>query len=167
METDDKRYIIPSGARIGHVHLKVSDIERSLKFYCDILGFEVTTRYGNEAAFISADGYHHHIGLNVWYSKDASPAPVHTTGLFHIALLYPTRKDLAYILERLRSFNIPFSASDHGVSEAIYINDPDKNGLELYYDRPELEWPRNADGSIDMYTKPLDLDNLLEELRMD
>lgn len=165
MKPFDNSYVVPAGTRIGHIHIKVSDIERSLRFYCEILGFELTTRYGEEAAFISAGGYHHHIGLNVWYSKGSQPPPVHTTGLFHFAILYPERKDLASILQRLRNLNIPFSASDHGVSEAIYINDPDKNGIELYYDRPEHDWPRKPDGSIDMYTIPLDLDSLLEELK--
>lgn len=167
MNTDDSPYVIPSGTRIGHIHLKVADIERSLEFYCGILGFELTTRYGSDAAFISAGGYHHHIGLNVWYSKGAPPPPVNTTGLFHTAILYPTRKDLAYVLERLRKYNIPYGASDHGVSEAIYINDPDKNGLELYHDRPVSEWPRKPDGAIDMYTIPLDLEDLLQELHKD
>ncbi|AEV99662.1 glyoxalase [Niastella koreensis] len=157
-------YVIPNNTRIGHVHLKVSDIQRSLDFYCGLLGFELTTTYGSEAAFISAGGYHHHIGLNTWYSKNASPPPANTTGLFHTAILYPTRKDLAVILQRLRDARYPLTgASDHGVSEALYLNDPDLNGVELYWDRPKDLWPKNADGSLNMFTRPLDLDNLLNE----
>jgi catechol 2,3-dioxygenase len=161
MEKNTDHYTIPAETRIGHVHLKVSDIQRSLDFYCGLLGFELVTTYGADAAFISAGGYHHHIGLNVWYSKDAPPAPRDTAGLFHVAILYPTRKDLATILQRLIDNGIRFGASDHGVSEAIYLNDPDENGLELYCDRPREEWPLKPDGSIDMYTRPLDLENLL------
>ncbi|WP_242916514.1 VOC family protein [Pontibacter liquoris] len=158
-------YIIPKDTRIGHVHLKVADLQRSLDFYCGILGFELTTNYGEEAAFISAGGYHHHIGLNVWYSKNAPPAPRNGVGLFHTAILYPTRKDLAAILQRLLEANYPLTgASDHGVSEALYLNDPDKNGVELYWDRPKEQWPQKPDGSLEMYTKPLDLANLLQEL---
>jgi catechol 2,3-dioxygenase len=164
MENHSDNYTIPSATRIGHVHLKVSDIQRSLDFYCGLLGFELVTTYGSDAAFISAGGYHHHIGLNVWYSKDAPPAPKNTAGLFHVAILYPTRKDLANILQRLIDNGIRFGASDHGVSEAIYLNDPDENGLELYCDRPKDEWPLKPDGSIDMYTRPLDLKNLLSEV---
>lgn len=157
-------YVIPNNTRIGHVHLKVADIQRSLDFYCRLLGFELTTTYGNEAAFISAGGYHHHIGLNTWYSKNAFPPPANTTGLFHTAILYPTRKDLAVILQRLRDARYPLTgASDHGVSEALYLNDPDLNGVELYWDRPKDLWPKNADGSLNMFTRPLDLDNLLNE----
>src|SRR5690554_7212286 len=126
MESDNKRYVIPAGTRIGHVHLKVSDIQRSLNFYCEVLGFELVTRYGSEAAFVSAGGYHHHIGLNVWESKNAPPPPRHFTGLYHVAILYPTRRDLAEIVVRLQRYNLPFGASDHGVSEAIYLNDPDR-----------------------------------------
>lgn len=126
-------YKIPSATRIGHVHLKVSDLQRSLDFYCGLLGFEITTLYGKEAAFISAGGYHHHIGLNIWFSKNAAPAPKNATGLFHTAILYPTREDLAEILQRLRDNNYPLTgAADHGVSEALYLDDPDKNGVELY-----------------------------------
>lgn len=136
-----------------------------MKFYCDLLGFELITMYGEEAAFISAGGYHHHIGLNTWYSKGAPPAPVHSAGLFHTAILYPTRKDLAAILKRLiESGYLLSGASDHGVSEALYLSDPDQNGVELYWDKPREVWPQKADGSIDIYTRPLDLQNLLEEL---
>ena len=135
MET---KYIIPAAARIGHVHLKVSNLKRSLEFYCDLLGFEITTMYGNDAAFVSAGGYHHHLGLNTWFSKNAPPAPKNSVGLFHTAILYPTRKDLAVIFQRLRNENYPLTgASDHGVSEALYLDDPDGNGVELYCDRPK------------------------------
>ena len=159
-------YKIPSQTRIGHVHLKVADIARSLAFYCDLLGFEITTRYGADAVFISAGGYHHHIGLNTWYSKNGPPAPVHATGLFHTAILYPERKDLAVIFDRLRRAKYPLTgASDHGVSEALYLDDPDQNGVELYWDRPREAWPRQADGSVEMYTRPLDLEGLLNELK--
>ena len=158
-------YIIPPQTRIGHVHLKVGDLQRSLDFYCGLLGFELITTYGDQAAFISAGGYHHHIGLNTWYSKGAAPAPRQRAGLFHTAILYPTRKDLAFIYQRLRNANYPFTgAADHGVSEALYLDDPDKNGVELYWDRPRDLWPQKADGSVDMYTHPLDLDDLLNEL---
>lgn len=158
-------YTVPQGARIGHVHLKVADLQRSLDFYCGLLGFELTSTYGNEAAFISAGGYHHHIGLNVWFSKNAGPAPRNSVGLFHTAILYPTRKDLATILNRLQLANYPLTgASDHGVSEALYLDDPDRNGVELYWDRPKDEWPKRLDGSLEMYTRPLDLDNLLMEI---
>ena len=150
--------------RIGHVHLKVSDLERAVDFYCGVLGFELQTRYGTEAAFVSAGGYHHHIGLNIWESKDAPPPPPHTTGLYHFAILYPTRATLADAFRRLLKANIPLDgASDHGVSEALYVHDPDENGIELYCDRPPNEWPRTADGKIDMYTRPLDLGSLLRE----
>ena len=158
-------YTIPGETRIGHVHLKVSDLDRALKFYCDLLGFELVTMYGTQAAFISAGGYHHHIGLNTWYSKDAPPAPKKGVGLFHTAILYPTRKDLAVALKRLTDADYPLTgASDHGVSEAIYLDDPDGNGVELYRDRPKEEWPKNSDGSITMFTQSLDLDDLLKEL---
>jgi catechol 2,3-dioxygenase len=156
-------YSIPAQTRIGHVHLKVSDIPRSLKFYCDLLGFELITMYGDQAAFISAGGYHHHIGLNTWYSKGAAPGPAEQPGLFHTAILYPTRKDLATILKRLRDVAYPLTgASDHGVSEALYLDDPDENGVELYWDRPRELWPLKPDGSIEMFTKPLDLAGLLK-----
>jgi catechol 2,3-dioxygenase len=155
-------YKIPANAKIGHVHLKVADIERALGFYCDLLGFELTTRYGTDAAFISAGGYHHHIGLNVWYSKGAPPAPRRAVGLFHTAILYPERKDLAAIYKRLLQANYPLTgAADHGVSEALYLDDPDSNGVELYWDRPRGDWPLKADGTLDMYTKPLNLEALL------
>ena len=161
----DKEYIIPAQTRIGHVHLKVADIKQSLEFYCGLLGFELTTMYGNQAAFISAGGYHHHIGLNTWNSHGMPPAPERSVGLYHIAILYPTRKDLAMIYNHLRKENYPLSGSgDHGVSEAIYLDDPDGNGVELYWDRPENEWPKNQDGTIDMFTKTLDLGSLLAEL---
>jgi len=160
-----KDYIIPSQTRIGHVHLKVADIKRSLTFYCDLLGFELTTMYGTDAAFISAGGYHHHIGLNTWYSKEMAPAPVHSVGLFHTAILYPTRKDLAFIYNRLMQANYPFTgAADHGVSEALYLNDPDENGVELYWDRPIEKWQLKKDGSLEMYSIALDLEDLLKEL---
>ncbi|MFM6954007.1 MAG: VOC family protein [Sphingobacteriaceae bacterium] len=156
-------YKIPAQTHIGHVHLKVSDLERALGFYCGILGFELTMRYGADAAFISAGGYHHHIGLNTWFSKGGSPAPRTSPGLFHTAILYPTRKDLAIILKRLLELNYPIDgASDHGVSEAIYLNDPDGNGVELYWDKPKEEWPINATGGLDMYTNTLDLEGLLQ-----
>ena len=155
---------IHPGARIGHVHLKVADLERALDFYCGVLGFELTQRMGDGAAFISAGGYHHHIGLNTWESQGGSPPPPRTTGLYHLAILYPTRRDLADALRRLIEARIPLDgASDHGVSEALYLDDPDGNGVELYRDRPQEEWPVNPDGSLAMFTKRLDLDNLLRE----
>ena len=158
-------YIIPAQTRIGHVHLKVADINRSLEFYCGLLGFELTAMYGNDAAFISAGGYHHHIGLNTWYSKGSRPAPVHGVGLFHTAILYPTRKDLAFIYKRLTEQEYPLTgASDHGVSEALYLNDPDENGVELYWDRPKELWPQKEDGSVEMFTRALNLHALLKEL---
>jgi len=150
--------------RIGHVHLKVSDLERSLEFYCGVLGFELMQRSGAEAAFISAGGYHHHIGLNTWESFGGSPPPPGTTGLFHVAIAYPDRPTLGDALRRLLAAKIPLEgASDHGVSEALYLRDPDQNGLELYRDRPKEEWPRNPDGSIVTFTRPLDLDVLLRD----
>ena len=162
-----ENYTIPAQARIGHVHLKVADLERSLKFYRDLLGFELTTMYGDQAAFISAGGYHHHIGLNTWHSKDAPPSSSHGVGLYHTAIVYPTRKDLATIYNRLRKAQYPLTgASDHGVSEAIYLNDPDNNGVELYWDKPKELWPRNPDGSLKMFTRALDLDNLLQEINL-
>jgi catechol 2,3-dioxygenase len=149
---------------IGHVHLKVSDIDRSLAFYEGVLGFDVMFRHGDQAAFISAGGYHHHIGLNTWESKGAGPPPPHTTGLFHTAIRFPDRKSLAEAVKRVVDAGIPLTgASDHGVSEAIYLRDPDDNGVELYRDRPSEEWPRNADGEMTMYTRPLDVAALLEE----
>jgi len=158
-------YVIPAETRIGHVHLKVSDLERSLEFYCRLLGFELTTRYGNQAAFVSAGGYHHHIGLNTWHSEGAPPAPVDGVGLYHTAIVYPERRDLAAILSRLIKADYPLTgASDHGVSEALYLDDPDKNGVELYWDRPRSLWPSKPDGSLEMYTRSLDLQGLLREL---
>jgi len=149
---------------IGHVHLKVSDIDRSLAFYEGVLGFDVMLRHGDEAAFISAGGYHHHIGLNTWESKGAGPPPPHTTGLFHTAIRFPDRKSLAEAVKRVVDAGIPLTgASDHGVSEAIYLRDPDDNGVELYRDRPPEEWPRNANDEMTMYTRPLDVAALLEE----
>ena len=155
---------IDAGTRIGHVHLKVADLERALGFYCGILGFELTQRYGRDAAFVSAGGYHHHIGLNTWESRGGRPPEPGTTGLFHLAILYPSRAALADALRRLIAARIPLDgASDHGVSEALYLRDPDENGVELYRDRPEAEWPRSADGALAMVTRRLDLDNLLRE----
>ena len=157
-------YNLPSQTRIGHVHLKVSDLERALAFYRDILGFEVMQRYGAQAVFISAGGYHHHIGLNTWYSKNAPPAPQKSCGLFHTAILYPTRKDLAVAYQRLLEANYPLTGSaDHGVSEALYLNDPDMNGVELYWDRPQDQWPVDSNGNIEMKTEYLDLNDLLRE----
>jgi catechol 2,3-dioxygenase len=158
---------IDSGVDIGHVHLKVADIDRSLDFYCGVLGFELQQRFGSEAAFVSAGGYHHHIGLNTWHSKGGSPPPPGTTGLFHFAIRYPTRRALADALRRLGEAGWPLGgASDHGVSEALYLDDPDGNGVELYWDRPREEWPRSAGGEegVDMSTSPLDLPSLLAEL---
>jgi catechol 2,3-dioxygenase len=159
-------YSIPANTHIGHVHLKVGDLERSLAFYRDILGFAVTEWYGDSAVFLSAGGYHHHIGLNTWYSKDGPPAPVHSTGLFHTAILYPERKELAIALQRLIKSGYPLTgASDHGVSQALYMDDPDGNGVELYWDRPRVAWPRDATGNLAMFTKKLDLEDLLSEAR--
>lgn len=150
--------------RIGHVHLKVADLERALKFYRDVLGFEVTARYGTQAVFLSAGGYHHHIGLNTWESLGGSPPPTGTTGLYHVAILYPTRALLADALRRVLAAGIELDgASDHGVSEALYLRDPDENGVELYWDRPREQWPRTTDGGIEMHTRRLDLQGLLNE----
>jgi catechol 2,3-dioxygenase len=155
---------IPSSVRIGHVHLKVADLERSLDFYCNVLGFEVTQRWGTQAAFISAGGYHHHIGLNTWESRGGHPPAPGTTGLYHVAILYPDRPALADALRRLRAARVPLDgAADHGVSEALYLHDPDRNGLELYHDRPPSDWPRTVTGELKMFTQPLDLDALLYE----
>jgi catechol 2,3-dioxygenase len=155
---------IIAGTRIGHVHLKVADLDRALGFYCDVLGFELMQRMSSGAAFISAGGYHHHIGLNTWESKGGRPPPHGTTGLFHTAILYPTRAALADALHRVITAGIPLDgASDHGVSEALYLRDPDENGVELYRDRPKEQWPRSADGSLAMFTHRLDLDDLLRE----
>ena len=157
---------IDSGVTIGHVHLKVADLEHSLAFYCGVLGFELTQRYGEEAAFISAGGYHHHIGLNTWESKGGSSPPPGTTGLYHIAIRYPSRAALADALRRLTAAGISLDgASDHGVSEALYLHDPDENGIELYWDRPRDQWSRTPDGKVEMYTRPLSLDSLLAELK--
>ncbi|WP_285008513.1 VOC family protein [Pedobacter faecalis] len=164
MQTE-QNYIVPANTRIGHVHLKVANLDRALAFYQGLLGFELITMYGSQAAFISAGGYHHHIGLNTWYSEDAPPARAEGVGLFHTAIVYPTRRDLAVIFDRLRRAPYPLTgASDHGVSEALYLNDPDGNGVELYWDRPREQWPLKADGSIEMYTRMLDLNSLLTEL---
>lgn len=158
---------IDNGVRIGHVHLKVADLQRALDFYCGVLGFTVTTTYPG-AAFISAGGYHHHIGLNTWESKGGSPPPPGATGLFHTAILYPTRAALADALHRLIVARIPLDgASDHGVSEALYLRDPDQNGVELYWDRPKEQWPQKPDGSLKMFTHPLDLHDLLAQLKQD
>jgi catechol 2,3-dioxygenase len=147
---------------IGHVHLKVSDLDRALGFYCGVLGFELVQRMGQSAAFVSAGGYHHHIGLNTWESRGGHPPPRHTTGLYHVAILYPTRAALAGALRRLMAAAIPLEgASDHGVSESLYLRDPDDNGLELYRDRPRDEWPRTPDGALVMDTRRLDLQDLL------
>ncbi|MFT3780817.1 MAG: VOC family protein [Nibricoccus sp.] len=149
---------IAAGARIGHVHLKVSDLERALAFYCGVLGFTLMQRFGSQAAFVSAGGYHHHIGLNTWESLGGSPPPERATGLYHLAVLYPTRADLGDALLRLQAANISLDgAADHGVSEALYLRDPDQNGVELYWDRPQEQWPHTADGALAMYTRPLDL----------
>jgi len=160
-----ENYKLPENTRIGHVHLKVADLQRALDFYHKLLGFEIITKMGDQAAFISAGGYHHHIGLNTWHSKNGPQPPPNSTGLFHTAILYPTRKDLAQIFQRLRQVEYPLTgAADHGVSEALYLDDPDGNGVELYWDRPRANWPQEPDGSIKMYTKHLDLQNLLAEL---
>ncbi|CAN5264240.1 VOC family protein [soil metagenome] len=155
---------IDPGVTIGHVHLKVADLERSLSFYSGVLGFELTQRYGPQAAFVSAGGYHHHIGLNTWHSQDGSPPPRSATGLYHVAIRYPTRAALADALRRLRSAGLPLDgASDHGVSEALYLRDPDQNGIELYWDRPKGQWPRSPVGMLAMDTRPLDLASLEAE----
>jgi catechol 2,3-dioxygenase len=156
---------IDPGVDIGHVHLKVADLERSLEFYCGVLGFELQQRYGDEAAFVSAGGYHHHIGINTWHSKGGSPPLAGTTGLFHFAIRYPSRAALSDALQRLIRAEVPLSgASDHGVSEALYLDDPDGNGIELYWDRPKEEWPEPQPGQkVEMYVRPLDLEALLAE----
>ena len=153
---------IPAGTRIGHVHLKVADLQRALSFYCDVLGFELQQNYGDQAAFISAGGYHHHIGLNTWESKSGSPPPAGSTGLYHTAILYPTQIDLANAYKRVLSHGIALDgAADHGVSLALYFRDPDQNGIELYWDKPEAEWPRNPDGKLTMVNARIDLKALL------
>ncbi|SFP98013.1 VOC family protein [Hymenobacter arizonensis] len=157
-------YEVPAQTRIGHIHLQVTDLEKSLAFYRDILGFKVMQRFGNQAAFISAGGYHHHIGLNTWNSLGGPPARKHGAGLYHTAILYPTRADLAQALRQLAAANYPITGSaDHGVSEAIYLDDPDGNGVELYWDRPQAQWPIAPDGSVQMYTRALDMAGLLAE----
>ena len=156
---------IHPATRIGHVHLKVADLARAERFYRDVLGFAVTQRYGRDAVFLSAGGYHHHIGLNVWESRGGAPPPPGSTGLYHFAILYPNRRELARALKRLLDHGVPIDgAADHGVSEAIYLRDPDGNGIELYADRDPSRWPRTPDGQLQMVTRPLDLDDLLGEL---
>jgi catechol 2,3-dioxygenase len=159
------QYKAPPTTAIGHVHLKVSDLQRSIDFYSKVLGFELTQRYGDQAAFLSAGGYHHHIGLNTWQSLGASPAPVRAAGLFHVAILFPTRKDLAAALANLVEHNVTIDgAADHGVSEAIYFRDPDENGIEIYWDRPTDKWPKDADGNLRMVSDHVDLNELLKSL---
>lgn len=158
-------YQIPAQTRIGHIHLKISNLQRSLDFYCGLLGFELMVNYGDSAAFLSAGGYHHHIGLNTWHSKNSPPAPEHAPGLYHTAILYPERKDLAAIFKRLIDAKYQITgASDHGVSEAIYLNDPDENGVELYWDRPRDQWPLDEQGNLTMFTKRLDIEGLMATL---
>ena len=153
---------VDPGVRIGHVHLKVADLERALRFYCGVLGFRLAQRYGSQAAFVSAGGYHHHIGLNTWESRGGPPPPPGSTGLYHTAILYPTRRALADALRRVIEAGIQLDgASDHGVSEALYLHDPDENGVELYWDRPQADWPRTPTGALAMFTRRLDLDGLL------
>ena len=158
-------YVVPANTRIGHIHLKVSDLNKALAFYHDLLGFQIMQWYGKSAVFISAGGYHHHIGLNTWHSKNAGPAPVNACGLYHTAILYPERRDLAVIVKRLAEANYPLSgAADHGVSEAIYLNDPDGNGVELYWDKPKELWPLDGEGNLHMVTEPLNVNSLLAEM---
>lgn len=158
-------YTIPAQTRVGHVNLKVADLSRSLNFYCALLGFDLISKYGNDVAFISAGGYHHHIALNTWNSKDAKPASIRSPGLFHVAILYPTRGDLATIYQRLIMNDYPMTGvADHGVSESLYLSDPDENGVELYWDRPKTEWPIDKKGMIKRFSKPLDVSNLLKEI---
>jgi catechol 2,3-dioxygenase len=165
MTTGEPSRPVDPGVRIGHVHLKVADLGRALRFYCGVLGFEVTQRYGTQAAFVSAGGYHHHIGLNTWESRAGSPPPPGTTGLYHTAILYPTRRALAEALRRVLEAGVPMDgASDHGVSEALYLRDPDDNGVELYWDRPGADWPRTPQGELAMFTRRLDLNGLLKEV---
>ncbi|HEY4382055.1 MAG TPA: VOC family protein [Acidobacteriaceae bacterium] len=155
---------IPGGTRIGHVHLKVAELERALEFYCGVLGFELMQRFGTQAAFVSAGGYHHHIGLNTWESQGGQPPAAGTTGLYHLAIVYPTRADLGRALKGLIRRGVALDgAADHGVSEALYLRDPDQNGVELYWDRPKELWPRDVDGGIAMYTRALDLEQMLAE----
>jgi catechol 2,3-dioxygenase len=164
MSTETPFRPIDSRVDIGHIHLKVADLERALDFYCGVLGFGLTQRYGPSAAFLAAGSYHHHLALNTWESEGGSPPPRGSTGLYHVAIRYPTRAGLADALRRLNAAGIPLDgASDHGVSEALYLRDPDENGIELYWDRPEAQWPRTPDGGIAMYSRGLDLDGLLRE----
>ncbi len=164
MDTNSPRPIDPQ-VRIGHAHLKVADLERALRFYCGVLGFQITQRYGTQAAFVSAGGYHHHIGLNTWESLGGSPPPPGTTGLYHTAILYPTRRARAVALRRVLEAGVPLDgASDHGVSEALYLRDPDDNGVELYWDRPPEQWPRTAGGELAMFTRRPDLNGLFREV---
>lgn len=164
-ETSLSIYKIPEGTSIGHVHLKVSDLEQSIQFYCDVLGFSLKMRFGNSAAFVAAGKYHHHIGLNTWQSAGMPPAPNRGVGLYHAAILLPTRSDLAVMFLRLQEAGVPLEGmSDHGVSEALYLNDPDNNGLEIYWDKPMVHWPINTNGELEMFTKALDLKSLLAEL---
>ena len=164
MTTDNSSHSIDPQVRIGHVHLKVADLERSLAFYCGVLGFSLTQRYGRGAAFVSAGGYHHHIGLNTWESQGGDPPPPGTTGLYHVAILFPNRASLGATVRRVLAAGLPLEgAADHGVSEAVYLRDPDGNGLELYRDRPERDWPRTPEGDLAMVTRPLDLSALLAE----
>lgn len=157
---------VPADTCVGHIHLKVTDLERSITFYRDVLGFTLTQRYGMQAAFLSAGGYHHHIGLNTWHSRGAGPAPDRAAGLYHVAFLFPDRTSLGAALKRVLDHGTPLDgAADHGVSEAVYVRDPDGNGIELYCDRAEAEWPRNADGELAMINGPLDVDALLAEGR--
>ncbi|MEM7660504.1 MAG: VOC family protein [Bacteroidota bacterium] len=159
-------YTVPAQTRIGHVHLKVSDLPKALDFYHGLLGFEIVSTFGDQAAFVSAGGYHHHIGLNTWQSKNGSPPPPNSTGLFHTAILYPTRRDLAVAYKRLLDAKYPITGfANHGVSEAIYLDDPDGNGVELCWDKPQDIWPKDVDGNLEIYTKRLDLSSLLAELR--
>jgi catechol 2,3-dioxygenase len=165
MNSDATTDRIDPQVRIGHVHLKVADLERALAFYCGVLGLQLTQRYGTQAAFVSAGGYHHHIGLNTWESQGGSLPPPGTTGLYHVAILYPTRRALADALRRLITAGVPLDgASDHGVSEALYLRDPDDNGVELYWDRPQEVWPRTPQGELAMFSRPLDLNGLLKEI---
>lgn len=160
----DNSYIVPAGTTIGHVHLKVADLSRALGFYCGVLGFELQQKFGDQAAFISAGGYHHHIGLNTWESKGGSPPPPGSTGLYHTAILYPTQSDLANAFKRVLAAGIELDgAADHGVSDALYLRDPDQNGVELYWDKIEAGWPRNPDGSLAMNNARLDLNELLKQ----
>jgi catechol 2,3-dioxygenase len=159
-------YTVPVHTRIGHVHLKVSDLDKSLAFYNKLLGFAIMQRFGNSAAFISAGDYHHHIGLNTWQSKNGTPAPSNCTGLYHTAILYPTKKDLAAIVKRLQDAGYPLTgAANHGVSLAVYLNDPDENGVELYWDLPREAWPLDADGNLQMVTEPLDWEDLMDTIK--